>query len=178
MVVNTLDYWIYENKLIFKPRFNEKLNWYMDIIRESDELVFSNYSNVDALIVTDNIYKCKYRHYYSKSLFDQPIDLSSNVNLTRITFGVCFDNSVNLSSNLNLTHLTFGDVFNQPVDFSSNTKLTHITFGWYFNQPVNFSSNPNLTQITFGMCFNQPIDLSSIVELIQISFGIKCSFLR
>ena len=30
--MKTKDYWIYENKIIFKPKFNAKLDDYLDII--------------------------------------------------------------------------------------------------------------------------------------------------
>ena len=47
MIINfkmeTTDYWIYEDKVIFKPNFNDNLDDYFDIISKYNELIFSNY---------------------------------------------------------------------------------------------------------------------------------------
>ena len=37
------DYWILDNKFIFKPEFNEKIDKYYDLISNYNTLIFSNY---------------------------------------------------------------------------------------------------------------------------------------
>ena len=39
------NYWIYEDKFIFKPNFNEVINNYIVIIKDYKILIFSNYSH-------------------------------------------------------------------------------------------------------------------------------------
>ena len=110
------DYWIYENKIIFKPEFNDKLDNYFDIISKYNELIFSNYDNYNITIKTNNEYNEYYEEYsenYKSSEFNQQVKIPENI-----------------------THLTFGDCFNQPVIIPEN--VTHLTFDNCFNQQVIF----------------------------------------
>ena len=36
-------YWIYEDKFIFKPEFNEPIDKYVNTIKNYSQLIFSNY---------------------------------------------------------------------------------------------------------------------------------------
>ena len=69
------NYWIYENKVIFKPNFNDKLDNYFDIISKYNELIFSNYDNYNITIKTNNIYCDEYAQNNKKSIFNQQVNL-------------------------------------------------------------------------------------------------------
>ena len=62
--METKDYWIYENKIIFKHNFNAKLDDYIDIITKCNEIIFSNYDNYDIIIKTNNKFCHEYKHNY------------------------------------------------------------------------------------------------------------------
>src|SRR3990167_2188447 len=109
--METEDYWIYENKIIFKPYFSNKLDTYLNIISKYNELIFSNYNDLDITIKTNNKFFREYFINYKCSNFDQRVMIPINV-----------------------THLTFGHLFNQQIIISQN--VTHLTFGYRFNQQV------------------------------------------
>lgn len=52
----TLDYWIYEDKLIFKPYFNKPIENYTHLISKYNKLIFSNFCDFHISIKTNN--KC------------------------------------------------------------------------------------------------------------------------
>ncbi len=52
-----LPYWIVNNKLIFKPEFNEELDDYYDVISQYNTLIFSNYNDSLVALKTNNKYK-------------------------------------------------------------------------------------------------------------------------
>ena len=58
-MIETNDYWILDNKLIFKPKFNESIEKYYDLISNYDTLIFSNYNDVNICIETNNKYEYK-----------------------------------------------------------------------------------------------------------------------
>src|SRR3990167_10304600 len=84
--MKTTDYWIYKNKIIFKPNFNDKLDNYFNIISNYDELIFSNYDNYNIAIETNNTYCKDYKENYKLSKFNQQIIIPAKVN--HLTF--CF----------------------------------------------------------------------------------------
>ena len=57
------NYWIVDDLLIFKPKFNGELNKY-DIINKYSEIIFSNYDEPLISIETDNQYYKQYRKNY------------------------------------------------------------------------------------------------------------------
>ena len=65
--METTDYWIYENKVIFKPNFNDNLDDYIDIISKYNELIFSNYDDYNITIKTNNVYCSEYDDNYKYS---------------------------------------------------------------------------------------------------------------
>ena len=132
------DYWIYENKIIFKPEFNDKLDNYLDIISKYNELIFSNYDDYNIEIETNGEYFHIYNNIYKKSKFNQSITIPENI--THLIFGEKFNQLVTIPQNV--THLTFGHYFNQQVIIPEN--VTHLTFGYWFNQQVNL---PNIKYI-------------------------------
>jgi hypothetical protein len=67
------DYWIYEDKFIFKPKFNKSIDKYADIIKNYSQLIFSNYDNLEIYIGTNNEYLDKYNKNYTVSKFNQPL---------------------------------------------------------------------------------------------------------
>ena len=129
-MIETLDYWIVDNKFIFKPEFNKSIIKYIDVISNCDTLVFSNYDDVNICIQTNDFDKKNYDNYKG-SKFNQEVKLPENI--TQITFGESFNQKVILPENL--TQITFGNCFNQKVILPEN--LTHITFGYEFSQEVN-----------------------------------------
>ena len=126
-----LNYWIHENKIFFKPEFNDKLDNYINIISEYTELIFSDYDDFNITIKTNNIYNIDYYNNHKGSIFNQPITIPQNI--THLIFGNCFNQQVIIPQNI--THLTFGCDFNQPVIIPQN--VTYLTFGYRFNQKLN-----------------------------------------
>ncbi len=105
----TNDYWIVDNKLIFKPIFKKPISNYYDLISSNNILIFSNYNNVNICIETNNKYDLKYNYHFSLSNFNHPIELPQNI--THLVFGYKFNKQVILPQNI--THLEFGTCFNQ-----------------------------------------------------------------
>src|SRR3990167_4952596 len=128
--METEDYWIYENKIIFKPNFSNKLDTYFDIIYKYNELIFSNYNDYNITIKTNNKYYEEYDKNIIYSYFNQQLTIPQSV--THLTFGWRFNQPEIIPQNV--THLTFGHDFNQPIIIPQN--ITYLTFGWKFNQHV------------------------------------------
>jgi hypothetical protein len=167
-MIETDNYWITNNKFIFKPDFDGSINTYIDLMSQYNELIFSNYDCVGLCIKSNNEYKdkcCKYCEYYQKSIFDKKVELPEN--LTHLTFGFNFNQEIKLPPNL--THLTFGELFNQKVVLPSN--LTHLTFGYRFNQEIKLP--PNLTHLTFGEEFNQKVELPNSIKYLNLNSNNK-----
>jgi hypothetical protein len=174
-------YWIYQDNWIFKPDFNESMDKYIGIIKQSNciGLIFSNYSSPEICAQTNNKYKYEYYKNYKMSLFNKPLVNSLGIymdnlsQLRHLTFGKNFNHHLtnSLDNLTNLTHLTFGECFNQPLTNSLGNliNLTHLTFGHYFNQPLTNSLGNliNLTHLTFGWEFNQPLT-NSLGNLINL----------
>lgn len=150
-MIETKDYWIVNNKLIFKYNFNSLINVCIDLISKYDELIFSNYNDMIMCLETNNDHSSKYYENYKKSKFNKKIKLPEN--LLNVNFGYSFNQKVDLPSNL--LNLTFGDDFNQKVDLPQN--LQSLTFGWNFNQKVTLPKK--LLKLTFSYNFNQLIEL-------------------
>ena len=178
--METKDYWIYENKIIFKHYFNDKLDNYIDIISKYNELIFSNYDDCNIIIKTNNKWCIEYKENYKSSKFNQQVIIPENV--THLTFGLNFNQQIIIPQNV--THLTFGLNFNQQIIIPQN--VTHLTFGTWFNQQViipqnvthlifghifghNFNQQiiipQNVTHLTFGHHFNQRVNLPNIKYL-------------
>src|SRR3990167_11009185 len=121
------DYWIYENKIIFKPEFNDKLDNYLDIISKCNELIFSNYDDYNIEIETNGKYTNIYKNIYKSSKFNQSITISENI--THLIFGFRFNQPVIIPQNV--TYLTFGNQFDRQVIIPQN--VTHLIFGKVFN---------------------------------------------
>ena len=73
--METKDYWIYDNKVIFKPYFDDKLDDYIDIISKYNELIFSNYNGCAITIKTNNKYYNEYEQKYKSSKFNQQVTI-------------------------------------------------------------------------------------------------------
>ena len=56
------NYWIIDDWLIFKPKFNEELDKYYDIINKYKKIIFSNYNDPLIAIETNNKYNSKYNY--------------------------------------------------------------------------------------------------------------------
>ena len=159
--METKDYWIYENKVIFKPNFKDKLDDYIDIISKCNELIFSNYDDCAIAIKTNNIYYEEYDENYKLSKFNKSVIIPENV--THLTFGAFFEKHVIIPQNV--THLTFGDNFNKKVIIPEN--VTHLTFGCNFNKKVIIPEN--VIHLTFGDNFNKSVIISQNVT--YLTFG-------
>jgi hypothetical protein len=155
-MIETEDYWISENKFVFKPTFNESIDKYYDLINLYDTLIFSNYHDLNICIERNNMcdeFKADVddEFHLEYSIFNQFVKLP--MSLTHLTFGNNFNRDVLLP--MTLTHLTFGDEFNRVVLLPIS--LIHLTFGYNFNQPVKLPIN--LTHLTFGYDFNYKVSL-------------------
>ena len=161
--METEDYWIFENKVIFKPNFNDKLDIYQGIISKYNELIFSNYDDFNIMIKTNNKYYEEYEQNYKSSKFNRQIIIPENV--TYLTFGENFNQPVIIPQNV--THLTFSDDFNQQVIIPQN--VTYLIFGGWFNQQVIIPQN--VTHLTFYCDFNQQVTIPENVT--HLTFGTK-----
>ena len=93
-----LPYWIYEEKLIFKPEFNQELKSYYELILQHNTLIFSNYEESEITIKTKNKYERKYKKFYKDSLFNKEIKLTNN--LKSLTLEEVFDQPLKLNKGL------------------------------------------------------------------------------
>ena len=176
------DYWIYENKIIFKPNFNAKLDDFIDIITKCNELIFSDYNDYNITIKTNNKYYEEYEQNYKLSKFNKSVIIPKNVthltlghkfnqqviipqSITNLTFGNKFDKQVIIPQSI--TNLTFGQDFNQPVIIPHN--VIHLTFDDKFNQQITIPQN--VTHLFFGENFNQQIIIPQNVT--HLTFGLK-----
>ena len=96
--METKDYWIYENKIIFKPNFNAKLDDFIDIITKCNELIFSDYNDYNITIKTNNKYYEEYGQNYKISKFNKSVIIPQNV--THLTFGSWYDQQVIIPQNV------------------------------------------------------------------------------
>src|SRR3990167_1116873 len=113
-MMETEDYWIYENKIIFKPDFNTKLDDYFDIITKYNELIFSNYDDCDITIKTNNIWCYEYMKNYKSSMLNQQIIIPKNV--THLTFGYDF----NHNQHINLQNIKYIKLDRNNVNIIEN----------------------------------------------------------
>jgi len=79
------NYWIVDDLLIFKPKFNEELTNYYNIINKYNKIMFSNYNVPLIAIEINNKYNYEFKNNYSCCFFNKEIDLSNNINLTHLT---------------------------------------------------------------------------------------------
>ena len=100
--METQDYWIRDNILIFKPKFNKPIN--NNLIHNYNQIIFSNYIDPLIAIKINNKYCQKFEKYWEGNKFKK-----------------------SFKPHRNITHLTFGFMFNKPLKL--NNSLTHLTFG-------------------------------------------------
>lgn len=153
MMIETDNYWISDNKFIFKPSFNGSIHDYMEFISEYKELIFSDYEDIN-----NTNMRFDFCIYTICSIFNKIIRVLP-LNLTDIKFGRNFNQPIILPHGL--TCVTFGDKFDQPVNLPHD--LTCVTFGDEFNQPVNLP--PNLTRVIFGRKYSHTINLPPVLYL-------------
>ena len=60
-LIETRDYWINDDTLIFKPEFNKPINEYADLIQNYTRIIFSNYTDLKILFETNNEYIDEYK---------------------------------------------------------------------------------------------------------------------
>ena len=102
-----LPYWIVDDKLIFKPEFNEELDNYYDVISQYNTLIFSNYNYPLIAIKTNNKYNHEYRNNYKYSNFNKKIELDENITHLSLSFGFGFNQPLKLTSNITNFSFTF-----------------------------------------------------------------------
>ena len=124
-----LGYWIIEDKLIFKPEFNEELDNYYNVIEQYNTLIFSEYDVPEITIETDNKYDHKYTENYKISKFNQEIELTENI--THLSFGYCFNQKLELTNNV--TNLTLCHN-HKTINYLTN-KVKNLTLK-YFNKKI------------------------------------------
>ena len=88
-------YWTIDGTLIFEPYFNEESDNYYDVISQYNKLIFSNYSDSEIIILTENKYDDKYNNKYIGSKFNKKLELTENI--THISFGFYFNQKVKLT---------------------------------------------------------------------------------
>ena len=186
-MIETSDYWIYDDIVIIKPYFNNLFDNYIDLFYKYDKLIFSNYMSVKTCLQKEIFLNKKLNFSDShepihNSIFNDKVILPHN--LTYLTFGNCFNHAVILPPLL--TNLMFGYNFNRAVNlpplliylifgYNFNQEvilpllLTHLIFGWEFNHKVILPQL--LTHLTFNHNFNQVVNLPPL--LTHLKFGYK-----
>lgn len=180
-IIESENYWICGNILIFKPQFNNLANIQIQLDETFTEIIFSNYSNVKFVLGTNNTYQYKYHNFWSGSNFSQSIEhlLLGAKNLKKLIFGYKFDCFLNSSLDplANLQLLKFGLEYNKPLGNSlvNLVNLVTLEFGAYFNKPLDNSLNNliNLKNLKFGVGFDQDISnsLDNLINLKNLGFG-------
>ena len=69
-----LPYWISNTSIIFKPKFNEPLVNYIQIISQHNKLIFSNYDNLDIYLEINNEYDEKHYNSHKGSQFNKELN--------------------------------------------------------------------------------------------------------
>ena len=73
IIEETKNYWIINDKLIFKYGFNSPLDEYIGVIGKYNKLLFSNYDDLEILTKKNNVYYYEFENNYKKSCFNFPI---------------------------------------------------------------------------------------------------------
>ena len=122
----TSDFWIVNDKFIFKPRFNNDIESYLELISKCNTLIFSDY---EVYYVYTNV-TC-HNYYHNNSCFNRKISIPNNIKI--LIFGHSFNKQIKLPKLL--THLTLGFNFNQIIKLPKS--LTHLTFCGNYNKMIN-----------------------------------------
>jgi hypothetical protein len=157
MSIETDDYWIYQNCLIFKPYFNKELD--NKLLLEHDKIIFANYASKCPDMNTSR--QKIYSHLYCSSRFNHKAIFPNNIKY--LSFGDNFNNFLILPNAL--LHLIFGFEFNYPIDLPQT--ITHLTFGCNFNQPIDLPQT--IIHLTFGICFNQNVILPMGLKYLNLN---------
>ena len=158
--METKDYWIYENKIIFKPKFNAKLDNYFDIISKYNELIFSNYDDYNITIKTNNRYYREYDKNYKLSKFNQQVIIPQNV--THLTFGYYFNQKVNLP---NIKYIKL-DCNNIDIIENLPNSVEEIEFDYNFN--LELQNLPNsIKKISFDCYSKYDKELNCLPESVE-----------
>ncbi len=130
--IETRDYWIVNEYLIFKHKFNDSLDKYANLLNKYTSLIFSNYDDWKICIETNNEYIFKYHIQYVSSKFNQPIKL--NQNLTHLTMGKRFNQPIQLTNEIKYLYLC-----SNPYNLIDNLPhgIEELVLDWYFNSPMN-----------------------------------------
>lgn len=182
--ISTGDYWYLKNKkiLIFKFHYNDFFEKHIDIIKSSNEIIFSNYETLKCCIKYKNNFINK--KYFRGSKFNKIMIIDDKFNFTSLTLGYYFNNGLCFENNVSLKYLTLGDKFNKNILLPQN--LIYLSFGYEFNYYVKLPSKlkylkmgynfnqiifcpQNLKQLTFGTSFNQPLELNN--SLTHLTLG-------
>lgn len=99
------DYWIKDDKIIFKPKFNKSVDNFSNIVSNYKVLIFSNYSDHISCCECDNAYENDYDIFHEHSLFNKQIDNLPSC-LIKIDTGGLFNKKINTlpSSIIKLTY--------------------------------------------------------------------------
>ena len=133
------NYWIVDDLIIFKPKFNEELINYYNLINKYKKIMFSNYNDLLIAIKTNNKCIVDYKNNYIRSKFNQEIDLSNNINLTHLTFGWKFNHGFNIP--FNVKSLNMYRCNNQYIIDNLHNNIEELKL--YYND-LNLDNLPNL----------------------------------
>lgn len=160
-MINTVNYWIHNNSLIFKPHFNEPLENFYQVVTDYETLIFANYNELNVINCIDNVYDAEVVDYIKTSKFNYPITKLHN-NLKKLSLGFNYNKCISLNDGIKI--VIFGDSFNCPVKLVET--IEELYFGESFNQPIVF--NYGLKKLTLGYSFNQSIDLPSSIKYLML----------
>lgn len=147
----TTDYWIYEDILIFKPKFNKNLDQYKNITKNFNKIIFSNYDDLELVLETGNKYNSEYNNNYVCNKFNQPINLDEKLEYLKL--GTNFNQSIKF--NPNLTHLVLDCEFNQKIILPNTLVYLELNC----NNQFLVDNLPNSIQtLVLGFIFNLKID--------------------
>ena len=158
------NYWIVDDWLIFKPKFNEELTDYYDIINQCKKIMFSNYDDPLILIETNNQYKYEYEKNYIKSEFNQEINVLNNTNLTHLTFGKHFNKKIFIP--LNVENLKMCKCNNQYIIDNLHNNIKELNI---YETNLNLNNLPNSIKKLYINEYNEELNnLPNSIEYLEL----------
>ena len=159
-------YWIYEDKFIFKPEFNEPIDKYVDIIKNYSQLIFSNYDDLEICIETNNDYEFKYNHKFIESRFNQQLsnELDNLTCLTHLTLGYYFNQSLEIPFNIKILTLECNNI--NLIENLPNS-IEELNFNYNFELELNNLPN-SIKIIRFDKESNYNKELNNLPKQLEI----------
>jgi hypothetical protein len=125
MIIETDDFWLTDDAFVFKPRFNEKIDKYLELISKRSKLIFANRDCLHETLILDNRVSATSFNpdkNFVGSHFNTKFKLPENV--TCLMLGSSFNKEVELHDKL--VYLRFGILYVKRIELPQS--LTHLYF--------------------------------------------------